>query len=211
MMRSASAVFILLLIPCIAWSQATSPLNTDADGDQETLFSGDIRHGGYGGPMYGVTFFNGEPTYLRGTRGAWVINLTDTHALNLGLAGYRSATAFDVTEWENDGPAPRLTSRYRGFEMEYVNRSYNLFHFSMQLLVGAGTVEYDDSNVDVDRTRDDHFVLQPGANANLNVTRWFRLTSGVLYRYAAGVSLPGTSTRDLSGLSAYLSLRFGRF
>ena len=212
-MRLAFAFALLVCVPWVAWSQTIAPLERSGN-DQETLFPQDVRHGGYGGIVYGATMANGEATYLRGTRGAWVINLTDRHAVNLGLAGYRTATAFEATDWGSDGPPPTLTSRYRGFEIEYVNRSQQLFHFSAQLLVGSGDVQYDDDpgiDADIERTRDEYFVLQPGANVNLNVTRWFRLTGGVLYRYAGGVNLAGTSDSDLSGLASYVTLRFGRF
>lgn len=41
------------------------------------------------------------------------------------------------------------------------------------------------------------FVWQPGIKLNLNVTNWFRLGSGISYRYAGGVELEGTSDKAL--------------
>ncbi len=197
---------------------AVSPLSAqhttffnDSDTRTQTLFNGDIRHGGYGGLVYGATQVNGELSYLRGSRGAWILNLTDEHAINLGLGSYRTRTDFEPVNWTADLPEPELRTSYSGFEVEYVNQSYRLLHFSVQSLIGSGMVRYDDRNIDLDKTRDNYFVLQPGINMNVNITNWFRINTGLMYRLASGVSLEGTSNSDLSGVSGYIGLRFGGF
>jgi hypothetical protein len=178
----------------------------------QTLFSSDIRHGGYGSLVYGVTSINGEVAYMRGTRGAWIIHFAENHALQLGLAGYRTHSEFRAVDWEHDDVTePELRTNYGGFEVEYVNRSYRLVHFGTQLLIGSGNVRYDDRNLAADKTRDNYFVMQPGANMHLNITSWFRISAGVFYRHATNVNLDGTSDRDLSGMAGILGLRFGRF
>ncbi len=178
---------------------------------QETLFDNDIDHGGFGALVYGVTSVNGQATYLRGTRGAWVIRFRGGHAVNLGLAGYRTRHNFDAVNWNQpDVDEPEMRTNYGGFEVEYVNRSYRLVHLGAKTLIGSGTVRYRNSG-DFDKSSDDYFVLQPGANIHLNITNWFRISGSVLYRYASNVNLEGTSSSDLSGFSASISLRFGRF
>lgn len=181
--------------------------------DTETLFSDNISHGGFGGLVYGATSINGEFTYLRGTRGAWVINMNNGDAVNLGLARYRTRSNFDVVNWTvQDVPQPEMETQYGGFELEYVHRTNRLFHFSLQTLVGSGRVNYEDTgNFEFDPNSDSYFVLQPVINLNLNVTNWFRLSGGLSYRYAAGVDLEGTSDKDLSGISSFFALRFGWF
>ncbi len=149
---------------------------------------------------------------LRGTRGAWILNLTPHHALHIGLAGYRTASDAPALNWSHQNiPRPDIRINYGGFEVEYVNRSYRLVHFGTQLNIGSGSVRYDNRNIAVDKTRDQYFVAQPGVNVMLNVTRWFRISAGGYYRYAANVNLEGTSDTDLSGFSGILGLRFGRF
>jgi hypothetical protein len=83
---------ILVLLPIIVIAQ-----------EPETLIDSDVRHGGFGAPVFGITSINGEVAYFRGTRGAWVINFEDTHTINLGLAGYRTATNFEPVNWAVDG------------------------------------------------------------------------------------------------------------
>ncbi len=189
-----------LIIPAMAKAQ-----------EAQTLFDGGVSHGGYGSLVFGVTSVNGQAAYLRGTRGAWVIRFGDGNAIHLGLAGYRTESDFDAVNWRRQGhSAPEMRTNYGGFEVEYVNRSLKLVHFGAQTLVGAGTVRYRKAR-DLDKRSDDYFVIQPGANIHLNITNWFRLSGGVFYRYAANVNLEGTSDSDLSGLSAMVGLRFGKF
>jgi hypothetical protein len=186
------------------------PLMTQAQ-EAETLFSGGVDHGGYGSLVFGVTSVNGQAAYLRGTRGAWVIRFGDGNAIHLGLAGYRIATDFDAVNQRGPGNRPpEMRTNYGGFEIEYVNRSLKMVHFGAQTLVGSGSVRYR-KDADSGRRSDDYFVIQPGANIHLNITNWFRLSGGVFYRYAANVNLEGTSDSDLSGLSAMIGLRFGKF
>jgi hypothetical protein len=185
--------------------------NTTRAQEAETLFSGGVDHGGYGSLVFGVTSVNGQTAYLRGTRGAWVIRFGDGNAIHLGLGGYRTESDFDAVRWREPGlPTSEMSTNYGGFEMEYVNRSYKLVHFGMQALVGSGNIKYL-KDADSEKKSDDYFVLQPGANIHLNLTNWFRLSGGVFYRYAANVNLQGTSGSDLSGLSAMVGLRFGKF
>lgn len=211
-------VFLLCVLVLSLASVAESQPATIFQDDRETqtVFNRDVSHGGYGGLIFGFTTVNGELAYLRGTRGAWIINLTNEHAINLGLGSYRTASDFDAVDWRHEVPEPEMRTNYSGFELEYVNQSYRLVHFSAQALIGSGTIRYDDSDLDeevpgLNRTRDSYFALQPGVNVNLNITSWFRLYGGVAYRLASSVNLDGTSNSDLSGISGYVGLRFGGF
>lgn len=180
--------------------------------ETETLFSNEVDHGGLGGLVFGGTTVNGELSYLRGTRGAWVINFNEMHSIHLGLARYRTHHNFGATGWNNTTvDQPDMNTEYSGFELEYVNRPAMLFHFSLQVLAGSGTVEYEEKNFSLDKISDRYFVLQPGANLILNVTSWFRLSGGIFYRYTDGVQLAGTSDTDLSGATTFVTLCFGWF
>jgi hypothetical protein len=178
----------------------------------QTLVTSEVRHGGFGSLIYGVTSINGEVVMLRGSRGAWILNLSPQHALHIGLASYRTTPDAEAVNWTRDDiERPEMRINYGGFEMEYVNRSFRLVHFGTQLLIGSGSVRYDNRNIPVDKTRDHYFVAQPGVNVFLNVTNWFRISAGAYYRYADNVNLEGTDSAELSGFSGILGLRFGRF
>lgn len=194
-------LFILLFLPVISSAQQI-----------ETVFDGDVSHGGFGSILVGVTSVNGEISYLRGTRAAWMLKLQNGHAVNIGVGGYRTQSGFDAVNWSHpDIDDPELRANYGGFEVEYLNRSNRLIHYGVQATVGGGTVRYRDSDIDLSKTSDSFFSFQPGANAHLNITNWFRISGGVFYRYTSGVSLDGTSNSDLSGLTGMLGFRFGWF
>jgi hypothetical protein len=210
MMRLVLLFVLLLGLPRVVAAQ--EPADTLRGRETQTLLGSTVRHGGYGALVYGATRINGESVYLRGTRGAWVINLKENHALNVGIGRYRTATGFAPGTPVLPGAVqPELRTSYGGLELEYVNRTRRIVHLSAQTLIGSGEVRYRERDLPLERIRDSYFVLQTGANANLNVTTWFRLTGGVLYRHAGGVALQGTSSAELSGPSSYLMLRFGRF
>jgi hypothetical protein len=191
----------LLFLPALAFSQET-----------ETLFSGEIEHGGYGAMAFGVTSVNGEAAYLRGIRGAWVMRFRNGHSLHLGYSRYRTGSNFDAVNWDVPGVVqPEMRTNYRGFEVEYTNQSYRLIHFGAQTLIGSGQVRFRDRNENFEKNSDNYFVIQPGASVHLNLTNWFRVSGGLFYRHAANVNLEGTSSSDLSGLSAIFGLRFGKF
>lgn len=184
--------------------------NADAQ-RTETLFSGHVNHGGFGSLVYGVTSVNGQASYLRGSRGAWVIRFDEGHAINLGFGSYRTNTNFDAVDWNVAGvDQPEMRTNYGGFEIEYENRSYKLIHFGIQSTIGSGSVKYR-SDTGLEKESDNFFVVQPGANIHLNVTDWFRLSGGIFYRVATNVNLDGTSDSDLSGMSGIIGLRFGWF
>lgn len=180
--------------------------------ETQTLFGDtDIRHGGFGAPVFGVTLVNGQPAYLRGTRWAWGINFTEDHTINVGFGNYRTRSDFEPASWDYPGGTPDMRTDYGGFELEYVNQTHRLVHLSVQTLIGSGTVRYRNGREFLDRTSDTYFVLQPGINMNLNVTRWFRVSGGLHYRYSGGVNLEGTNNSDLSGITSFAALRFGWF
>jgi len=99
-----------------------------------------------------------------------------------------------------------------------------LFHLTFPLLIGAGgskikTKTLFDSNVTdpEDWTQYENvestgfFVLEPGVNIELNMTKIFRLDLGVSYRFISGTDLQRLSNNDLSDFSFNLCLKFGKF
>jgi len=61
-----------------------------------------------------------------------------------------------------------------------------------------------------DRT-DGFFVVEPGANLDFNITHSFRLSLGGSYRWVKGVRSAASTNKELSGPSAMVTFRFGKF
>jgi hypothetical protein len=103
---------------------------------------------------------------------------------------------------------------YGGLDLEYIASSNDLVHFSLELLIGGGGMGFkdeDDDGFNNHRTMKGFFVLEPSAHVNLNVTQFFRIAGGVSYRYVNGLQSPLSTNADLSGPSAVLTLKFGKF
>jgi hypothetical protein len=190
-------IMALLMVPaCLA-----------AQGEQ-TLMSGPIESGGFGGPVLKFTELVDEFGLLVGGRGGWIIN----HTFVLGAGGYGLANR-DNFEFLVDGRARQLEMGYGGLELEYVNRSHELIHFSVQALVGAGGADWG-RDFDFDPDFDDgdaFFVAEPGLNIIMNVTEFFRVGFGGSYRFVEDLELPGLSDDDLTGPSGVLTFKFGKF
>jgi len=176
---------------------------------EETLINGSIENGGFGGPVLKMGSFNGEAAILVGGRGGWIIN----HSFIIGGGGYGLANNVKA---KVSGPYGEryLNFGYGGLELEYISQSDRLIHFSFQTLIGAGGLSWRDENVRVgmrDSDGDSFFIVEPGVNATLNVTKYFRISGGVSYRFISGVQSPASSSPDLSGPSGVLTFRFGKF
>jgi hypothetical protein len=52
----------------------------------ETLFDGEVSHGGFGGPVVKFSEIAGSAGVWVGGRGGWIINLSELHTISLGGA-----------------------------------------------------------------------------------------------------------------------------
>ena len=183
-------------------------LSFSAFAQEATLINGEIESGGFGGPVLKMTNINGENTVLVGGRGGWIIN----HSFVLGGGGYGLVP--DVKAKVSDSIHQYIEMGYGGLEIEYIASSNDLLHLSMGLLVGGGGIGYKHDDNDMFTTsnnKNSFFVLEPNVNANLNVTHFFRIAAGVSYRYVSGLKSIVSTNADLSGPSAILTFKFGKF
>lgn len=180
--------------------------------EMQTLFSGDITHGGFGGPVVRIGSLDGSGAVWVGGRGGWIINMSNRHSISIGGGGYGLAT-------EHRLPRPLDSSRdelaaigYGGFELEYTNQTYRLVHLTASTLIGAGGFTVRDREMDfTDEDPNAFFVMEPGLHAELNLTSFFRVATGASYRFTSGVNKGGFRDSDISGLNAVITLKFGSF
>ncbi len=170
---------------------------------EQTLISGKIESGGFGGPVLKVTEFRDQVGLMVGGRGGWIIN----HVLAIGGGGYGLTTNIDA-------PVSGLYMDvdYGGGILEYIVLSDKAIHASVSALIGAGTVDYREQSGPVHPYSDDEFfVVEPCVELMLNVATFFRIGAGVSYRYVNGIDWEGLSDSDISGLSATVTFKFGKF
>jgi hypothetical protein len=182
---------------------------------EETLLKSDIKSGGFGGPVVKFTSINDQGAVMIGGRGGWIIN----HSLVLGGGAY--AVVNEINAPEGVMPFEELPLDiefgYGGFELEYIIHPMSLIHFSVYTLIGGAATNYvkdvgpvTESNEQAGET-DFMFILEPAANAELNVTSWFRLNAGVSYRLVTGVGQVGLTESDFNGMTGTITFKFGKF
>jgi len=197
-------ILVVFLLICLAGIGAAQ---------QETLFSERIHSGGFGGPVVKFSQINNEFGLFVGGRGGWIIN----HSFAFGGGGYGL-----VTEIPAPAPADSLTLGlgYGGLELEYINRSDKLLHFTIQTLIGAGGISSSKEDEDEDDDGDDDdehrsyeafFIVEPAFNLILNVSPRFRIGFGVSYRFVSKFANSVFNDSSIDGLSGVITFKFGRF
>jgi hypothetical protein len=190
---------LLLFISCQSFGQ-----------EQTLVGSGEISHGGFGGPVFKYTQIKGEPAVLIGGRGGWIIN----HTFVIGGGGYGLVNQIEADYMIND-KHPFINFGYGGLELEYIIQSDQVVHFSVYTLIGAGGITYKEDIWndwdDWSSASDEFFVFEPAINVEINITSFFRLNAGVTYRFISGVYYSDLQNSDLAGFSGALTLKFGSF
>lgn len=160
--------------------------------------SEDFHSGGFGGPVVKFSEVLSEFAVFAGGRGGWIIN----HTFVIGAGGYGLANDIRL----GDSIVGRdVEFGYGGLEFEYINSSNSLVHFSVYMLIGAGGL----SGTVVEE--ESVFVLEPALNAELNITKFFRLNGGVGYRWVSAVDNPGFADSDFTAVCGQLTAKFGAF
>ncbi|QNL21634.1 hypothetical protein HZR84_06685 [Hyphobacterium sp. CCMP332] len=195
------------------------------DGEMQTLFGNGRLSGAYGAFDLKVSPVNDEINLLLGGQAAVIFN---EHAY-IGVAGYGLSTrekfnGIDARLPEND---PNRDIRidmsgfgYGGLLFGYTVSPNSLIHIDIPVLIGAGGVDLTDDNItisDNDFTlkpsieSSAFFVAEPGLNIEINMARFFKLGLGGGYRYIYGTDLQNLQDSDLSGWTANVSMKFGKF
>ena len=230
-MRTAALIVLLLALPASSaladppadgsgsepdldtMSEDPGALDEDDEEDdwgQNTVFSGDVDHGGYGGPMFSMTSIRGNGEIMAGGRGGWLID----HTLLIGGGGHGV-----LSDIEGELPAPQDTLSlgvgYGGFMMEAIVLPRELVHFSVSALIGGGGVSFydrsDPSANNEELESDGFWVFEPGVHGIVNLAHFVRVYVDALYRIVGDVELEGVTNSDISGPSFGVSFMFGAF
>jgi hypothetical protein len=186
-MRRIGLLALLVLLPSALSAQ------------QRTLLDQPLRSGGFGAPVVKFGDVAGLFGVFAGGRGGWIIN----DSFVVGGGGYGL-----TNQWHLSFDA--LEMGYGGLDLEYVNRPNSLVHISLGVLIGGGGATYYPGN-SVAGFYSGFFVAEPAVNIMLNVTPIFRIGVGATYRAVESLNLPDLTSRDLSGYTAQLQFKFGKF
>jgi hypothetical protein len=116
---------------------------------------------------------------------------------------------------------PRVNYGYFGGIGQIIIQPENLLHFSGQLVLAYGsTKDYENPKSGLldnfwNISGAHFFMMEPGFNLELNLSRTLTLVTGVSYRYVSGlneddenVSITHVTNKDLSGLNFSVGLKF---
>jgi hypothetical protein len=213
---------VLFIAAIFCLNQLSFAQDNNENSEIGTLFNKDqnISHGGYAALEFGYTPVAGRSAMLTGFQTAWVID----HTLELGI----NAKAF-VT---NPLPDVNLENRnymytggYGGLHIAATIMGDKPINVSFPVLLGAGAISY--IRTEYTGYYDDfypeshyaYFVIEPGIDVQLNMTRFFRISAGVSYRYTSDIYLiySNTSTASIAspsilrGVNASIKFKFGKF
>jgi hypothetical protein len=200
--------FLSVIVLCVAGSASAQ--------DEETLLSGPVTFGGFGGPVVKMTRIHDSFGLLVGGRGGWIIN----HAFSIGGGGYGLVNRIEGPDGIPGMTDPLLSVGYGGFEMEYIRRSGKLVHPALSLLIGAGGSGYHESweedldpgnDAENNPTWDSFFIAEPAVAVELNLTGFMRIDAGASYRFISGLEKNDLTDSGIGGPSAVLTFKFGKF
>jgi len=176
-----------------------------------------LVHGGFGAPVVKLSRVDGHTRAFVGIEGAWIVN----HGFYLGLAGYGMSHGIATDSITPDGARQYAHMGYGGILTGYTFHSDAVAHIAIQQVLGGGGIHLSESRWDEgdSHDRDDDecdargfFVWEPELRAEINMTRWMRVAVGAGYRLAwLHEEKFGFDGNDLSGPTASLALKFGRF
>lgn len=172
--------------------------------------------GGFGALSFRSSRFDDESLVMAGLRGGWIINRT----LGIGFEGHG---VIPTTQFDNvlDGEEVNLLGGYGGMFLELIFFSNEVVHVTFPVSGGAGWLGYyrtNDSNTipmpdnPDDKVDSDIFwYVEPGANLEFNISRNFRLATGVSKRFTQDFELESTDSDAFGKLNYFITLKVGGF
>ncbi len=180
----------------------------------KTLLGRNRAGGGYCAFTGGYSVIDNNHAVLFGGRFGWLAS----HSIGVGLG----ATGF-INEFHYEPFLDRevsLAGGYGGLYIEPILLPRSPVHLSFPVLFGAGGISYVSReasfNNNIVEDSEAFLIIEPAAELELNLTRFFRLSMGVSYRFPTSfdVGLTGTpraNAESIKGMSYTISLKFGKF
>jgi len=195
----------------------------EQDGDQqdknlndvETLSGNNGHSGGYGALTFKGSKFKDAAILMMGLRGAWVVNRS--LGLGIDINGILPLSKYDDVDPEGKNYGI-LLGGYGGWLLEPVIWSNKIIHLTIPVSIGAGWLGYiedwegEDFYYGGDLYDQDVFwYIEPGLNAEINISRYFRVNAGVSKRFSQDLYLYNTPSDAFDKLNYTVVLKFGGF
>jgi hypothetical protein len=202
-------------VPDTLHKQTYAPVKVTHSDDIQTLTGPEHHLGFYFGFHPEYSQVAGNDAFGCGGTFALVVN----HGLAIGFSG----KGF-FSEPYNNAPGSDLSYNYSGgyggFFIEPILFPKYPVHLSFPVILGAGGIAkgvltnynypYDHTDMYVENA-EAFFIVEPGAEIELNVARWLRLGFGASYRFCTTFDPSSFDSNPLNGFTAGFSLKFGKF
>lgn len=212
-----SAVLITLFTCALGYAQ-----NEKTGEEVQTLFGNGAKVTGWF-IDFNNTFsqLNGQSSYMPGFAGGIIMNRN----FKLGFIGKSLSSYETYLKYDNVFDEPvYLVGGHGGLFLEASPIDNKVVHVTIPLIIGGGGAEYisqglyteieDDDELDYCRKQmssSPYWIVEPGANIEVNVTGFMRLYAGYSYRWMMGLKLANTENNALSGSNFNFGIRFGKF
>jgi hypothetical protein len=213
-MKKIIIISSLFILATIAVFSQDSTFQYYKSKEFKTLLGRNRAGGAYGSITTGYSTIDGRNAMLFGGRFSWIAS----HSLGVGIGG----TGF-INEFHYEPSLDKdvfLTGGYGGLYIEPILLPRSPVHLSFPVLFGAGGISY----ISKDQDLNNNFIedskafllIEPSAEIELNLTRFFRIAFGASYRLPTkfDVGFHGNYPIDvesLRSLSYTVTLKFGKF
>ncbi|MEE9553799.1 MAG: hypothetical protein V3W18_05825 [candidate division Zixibacteria bacterium] len=172
---------------------------------EKTFIQGPLESGFYIGPEAKVCVIFDENEIMAGGRAGWIIN----HKFAVGAAAYTMVSESSMRRWTDT--FPDISMSYGGVLLEYIHNSDKIEHFSLEMIIGIGSISLHEDRFITVHEQDSYFIMEPGANFILNFARFLRVGVGFGYRMAYDIEFGYYDNEDLTGASFRVFGKFGKF
>ncbi len=203
-MRKVTLAGLILLISITSWSQ---------EKEYKTIVDfNNTRISGMGGLMMQFTAIDGEFAHMLGGGGAVLLGDFFFGAYGLGLTNMVPVAQPIRDEYPDlYSNGDQLSVGHGGFWLGYSLFGDRAIHVTFSSLVGWGTLGIRNDYYPETLFPDGIFVISPTIEAEINMTKFFRLGVGATYNIFTFVDLPGYTSSDFSAPGGFLSFKFGWF
>jgi hypothetical protein len=141
-----------------------------------------------------------------------------SHSIGIGIG----ATGF-INEFHYEPSLDKdvfLAGGYGGLYIEPILMPRSPVHLSFPVLLGAGGISYvskeSDLNDNLIEDSEAFLLIEPAAELELNLTRYFRFAIGASYRFPTSFNVglsgsPKANAESIRGMSYMATFKFGKF
>ena len=210
-MKKIIAVAIIVLVAGQLFAQKTIRISELNNQEVKTVFKKNKRDGFYGALSSGYSPINNSNGAVFSARACWIMD----HWFAVGVGGTGFASNVDKFDYINFSSSSEnfLGGAYGGLVFEPILMPLKPIHVSFPILVGGGAVASltDEYYYDYYPLDDYFFVVEPGIEIELNLTKWLRASIFATYRYTSDVEIDQIASDALRTYSTGLALKVGLF